>query len=175
MTRAVCSWPTRPMPQRQEPVASQLSPKPRMRRLKRMRPRQARGRTLRNPESKRTMPEAAQAMRPERTVRRAPTESAMRRSPRKVQRLATPSSVATATSRRAWPRPIAEGTNSARRRRVRAGVHSIRRGRGAASDAAKPCSSRFVRTGSRTVGACPPRGIVTIEPPVHRASATPIS
>ena len=64
-------------PSSEAPVASQLSPKPRIRRLVRISPRHARGRRFRKPERKRQMPEQPQATRPERTVRRAPTWSAI--------------------------------------------------------------------------------------------------
>ena len=78
-----------------------------------------------------------------------------------------------ATSRRACPRPIGELTSSTRRSRARAGTQLTRPGRGPASDRTKSRISRLTRTGSRTVGAWPPPGIETSEPPVHAATATP--
>ncbi len=57
---------------------------------------------------------------------------------------------AIATSRRAWPSPIAEETNSARRRRLRAGVRVRRTGVGGARESANPATSRVNRTGSRS-------------------------
>ena len=53
-------------------------PKPRIRRLVRINPRHASGSTCRKPQKNRQIPEQPQATRPERTVRLAPTWSAMR-------------------------------------------------------------------------------------------------
>ena len=91
------------------------------------------------------------------------------------------SSPAIARSRRTWPSPIGELTYSTRLRRSRALVQ-VRGAVGAAvvrgrrpSDSVKSRMSRFIRTGSRIVGAWPPPWMVTSCPPVIRASATPVS
>ena len=82
---------------------------------------------------------------------------------------------AIATSRRAWPSPIAEETNSARRRRLRAGVRVRRTGAGGARESANPATSRVNRTGSRSGIPCPAPGTVTSVPPVRSATRTPAS
>ena len=82
---------------------------------------------------------------------------------------------AIATSRRAWPSPIAEETNSARRRRLRAGVRVRRTGVGGARESANPATSRVNRTGSRSGMPVPRAGHGDEVPPVRSATRTPAS
>ena len=80
------------------------------------------------------------------------------------------SSSAIATSRRAWPRPIGDETNSARL--PRAAARRQRAGGGGAEMNSR--SSRLTFTGSRAVGRCPAPSSVTSLPPVACARARPL-
>ena len=73
----------------------------------------------------------------------------------------------------AWPRPIGDETNSARRDRLVLRCHGGRRGGTPATRSTNSRSSRLICTGSRAVGAWPPPSIVTSSPPVSRATASP--
>ena len=79
------------------------------------------------------------------------------------------SASAMATSRQAWPSPIGELTNRARRSRTRPRVHVWARGRAALHRVTKSRSSRLTRTGSRAVGAWPEPSMRTSSPPVSAA------
>ena len=84
------------------------------------------------------------------------------------------SSVAIATSRRAWPRPIGEERYSARRRRC-VGADPVRVPLRPA-DVTASTNRRIImltRTGSRAMGACPAPSIRVSDAPVRSASCSP--